>query len=156
MKNNGLDDKYIFNHPINKRKDLNIDESYNYFLDFYFTDKKLVLEIDGNQHKYRKEHDDLRDERLLNVGIKTYRIKWKSINSEKGKEYIKKEIEKFLDYYNKNWILRYGVMATTSVFEAEIQGSNPCTPARFRMPAANHKNFTFNETKCASCYFSSP
>jgi len=102
LKNNGLEDKYSFNHPINKRKDLNIDESYNYFLDFYFTDKKLVLEIDGNQHKYRKEHDDLRDERLLDVGIKTYRIKWKSINSEKGKEYIKKEIEKFLDYYNKN------------------------------------------------------
>jgi very-short-patch-repair endonuclease len=102
LKNNNLDNKYIFNHPINKRNDLNVDEPYNYFLDFYFIDKKIVLEIDGSQHKYRKEHDNLRDERLLNVGIKTYRIKWKSITSEKGKEYIKKEIEMFLEYYNKN------------------------------------------------------
>jgi len=37
--------------------------------------------------------------RLENVGIKVYRIKWKTINNEKGKKYIKNEIKKFLDFY---------------------------------------------------------
>ena len=102
LKNNGLEKEYKFNFPINKREDLSIDEAYSYFLDFYFTEKKILLEIDGKQHEYRKEHDELRDERLRNIGIKIHRIKWKSINNEKGKEYIKNEIDKFLDFYNKN------------------------------------------------------
>jgi len=100
LDNNNIEFK--FNYPINKRKDLYIDEPYNYFLDFYFPEKKIALEIDGNQHKYRTEHDRLRDERLQNVGIKIFRIKWKSINNDKGKEYIKDEIEKFLNFYNSN------------------------------------------------------
>ncbi len=79
-----------------------MDEPYNYFLDFYFPEKKMVLEIDGKQHKYRVEHDKVRDERLSNVGIKVFRIKWKSINNESGKIYIKNEIDKFLNFYYKN------------------------------------------------------
>jgi len=102
LKNNNLENEYKFNFPINKKRDLEIDEPYSYFLDFYFTEKKILLEIDGKQHEYRKEHDELRDERLKSIGIKIHRIKWKSINNEKGKEYIKNEIDKFLDFYNKN------------------------------------------------------
>ena len=33
---------YKFNFPINKRKDLGLDNSANYFLDFYFEDKKII------------------------------------------------------------------------------------------------------------------
>jgi hypothetical protein len=91
---------FKFNFPINKRNDLNLDDSSNYFLDFYFEDKKIDLEIDGNQHERRKEHDKLRDENLSKIGIYVYRIKWLNINSEKGKLYIKKEINDFLIFMN--------------------------------------------------------
>jgi hypothetical protein len=96
----GLGDEYEFNYPINKKVDLGIDEPYNYFLDFYFPKKRLVLEIDGSQHKHRVEHDMIRDQRLSTIGIYTYRIKWKSINTKNGKEYIKKQIDNFLNFYN--------------------------------------------------------
>lgn len=101
LNNNNL--IYEHNKPI-KKKDLGYDENSNYFLDFYFEDKKIDLEIDGKQHKLkdRKESDKKRDELLINNGIKVYRIEWKSINNEKGKIYIEKEIKKFLDYYNSN------------------------------------------------------
>jgi very-short-patch-repair endonuclease len=49
LKENGLDD-YIFNFPI-KKKSLGIDCNANYFLDFFFENKKLDLEIDGKQHE---------------------------------------------------------------------------------------------------------
>ena len=98
LNNNNIE--FEFNYPINKRKDLYVDEPYNYFLDFYFPEKKIALEIDGDQHKYRIEHDKIRDERLSNVGIKVFRIKCKSINNDSGKAYIKNEIDKFLFFYN--------------------------------------------------------
>ena len=33
------------------------------------------------------------------LGWKVYRIKWKSINTDSGKLYIKNEIDKFLEFY---------------------------------------------------------
>ncbi len=103
LKNNNLLDKCKIEYPICKEK-LGIKSKANYFLDFYFEDKKLDLEIDGSQHNYtdRKEHDKTRDIYLNKIGIIVYRIKWKSINNEEGKQYIKDEIEKFLIYYNNN------------------------------------------------------
>ncbi len=99
LNNNNI--KFEHNFPINK-KDLGLNEPYSYFLDFYLADKKIDLEIDGKQHKERKEHDDRRDEVLINNGYSVYRIKWKNINSEKGKMYIKNEIDRFLKYYEKH------------------------------------------------------
>ena len=63
---------------------------------------KIDLEIDGKQHKLedRKKHDRIRDERLIKIGWKVYRIEWKDLR--KNKEYIKEEINKFLEWYNKN------------------------------------------------------
>jgi very-short-patch-repair endonuclease len=59
------------------------------------------LEIDGKQHNFRKEHDIKRDSYLSNNNnIIIYRIKWKSINNDKGKKYIENEIKNFLDFYN--------------------------------------------------------
>jgi len=99
LNNNNI--KFETNFPVNKKKDLGLDEPYSYFLDFYIENKKIDLEIDGKQHDYRKVHDDKRDNNLINNGFNVYRIKWKSINSVKGKEYIKHEIDKFLEFYNK-------------------------------------------------------
>ena len=89
LKNNNLYESCDTNHPFG-----------GYFLDFYFSDLKLDLEIDGKQHQYRQEHDRIRDKFLTEQGIKVYRIPWKSINNESGKEYIKNEISNFLDFYH--------------------------------------------------------
>ena len=72
----------------------------NYFLDFYFPEFNLDLEIDGKQHEYpeRKESDKLRDTALTSNGYKVYRVKWKSLNTKEGKIFIKEEIEKFLKF----------------------------------------------------------
>lgn len=96
LDNNNLN--YEHNFTLNK-KDLGLNDISSYFLDFYFKDKKIDLEIDGGQHKYRKEHDEKRDILLEENGIKVYRIKWKNPINEKNKEYIKNEINNFLNYY---------------------------------------------------------
>lgn len=98
--NNELIDNCEINYPILK-KDLGLNEEGNYFLDFYFRDKKIDLEIDGKQHNYedRKKSDEIRDKLLKDNKIKVYRIKWKCINNKKGKGYIKNEIYKFLKFY---------------------------------------------------------
>lgn len=72
-----------------------------YFIDFAIRDKKIALEIDGKQHEQqeRKESDARKDKFLKNNDWLVYRIKWKSINNLKGREYIKNEIDKFLDFY---------------------------------------------------------
>lgn len=97
LKNNSIE--YEFNYPVNK-KSLGENCTSNYFLDFYIKDINLDLEIDGKQHDYteRKNSDIKRDDLLTKNGYKVYRIKWKSINTENGKNYIKKEIDKFLNY----------------------------------------------------------
>ena len=101
LTNNNIFDKCKTNYVVSK-KDLGVEnDDSNYFLDFYFPDLKLDLEIDGKQHnqKDRKLSDEKRDLLLNNHGITVYRIKWKGINSIPNKEYIKKEIDKFLDFY---------------------------------------------------------
>ena len=90
--------KYELNKAIPK-KDLNMKENGNYFLDFYIKEGNIDLEIDGKQHKYRKEHDEKRDE-YISKYYNVYRIEWKSINTENGKLYMKNEIDKFIKYYN--------------------------------------------------------
>lgn len=96
---------YKHNFVISKRS-LGLNDSSNYFLDFYFEDKKIDLEIDGKQHYYpdRKIKDDLRDELLQKIGIKVYRIKWKNPNCEDNKIYMENEINEFLKYYEKDSI----------------------------------------------------
>lgn len=68
-----------------------------YFLDFAFIEKKLYLEIDGEQHYVDKrivEHDKVRTKKLLNDGwICVERIRWseyKKMNDDERKAYLKK------------------------------------------------------------------
>ncbi len=98
LENNNIE--YEFNKPVLK-KDLGVNEIGSYFLDFYIPSKNIDLEIDGGQHRYRKDHDDLRDSRI-SKSYNVYRIKWKNINSESGKEYIRGEIDKFLLFLHRN------------------------------------------------------
>lgn len=98
--------EYEFNKPICKN-DLGVNENGNYFLDFALNNK-IDLEIDGKQHKLeeRHQHDLVRDERLTKNGWKVYRIEWKSL--PKYKDYMKKEIDKFLKWYDENKNSRSG------------------------------------------------
>lgn len=98
LKNNNIE--YEFNKPITK-KSLGINECGCYFLDFALKNK-LVLEIDGKQHLLpeRKQHDIMRDNYLNKAGWKVYRILWKTL--PKYNDYMKEEINKFLNWYNKN------------------------------------------------------
>lgn len=75
---------------------------YQYFLDFYFPDKKINLEIDGNQHRLEDRiiSDKRRDEFLKSNGIKVFRIKWTSPKDKINKDYLIKEISNFMDFYN--------------------------------------------------------
>lgn len=72
-----------------------------WFIDFAIEDKKIALEIDGHQHERVERHalDVKKDAFLVSLGWKVYRIKWKSINTDSGKLYIKNEIDKFLEFY---------------------------------------------------------
>lgn len=65
-----------------------------YFLDFAWPDKKIYLEIDGEQHYFDKrivEHDKIRTQNLLNNGWRCIdRIRWRNYN--KLNESQKKDI----------------------------------------------------------------
>ena len=90
-------------NPINENatKELNVKGKGGYYLDFFFPNKMIALEIDGSQHEdpERKALDIKKDKALIENGYKVYRIKWKEIQSDKGKAYIKEEIDKFLIFY---------------------------------------------------------
>ena len=97
LKNNNIE--YKHNYTVHK-KDLGINEASCYFLDFLL-ENKFDLEIDGDQHKFRKDSDHKRDELLTKNGYTVYRIPWNEINSENGKQQMKQKIDDFLDFYNK-------------------------------------------------------
>lgn len=50
-----------------------------YFLDFFFPNKMIAVEIDGSSHKYRRETDKRRDADFRSIGIRTIRIKNKDV-----------------------------------------------------------------------------
>ena len=73
-----------------------------YFLDFLINanGNLIDLEIDGKQHKYRKEKDIERDSFLKSNGFIVYRIQWNEVNSKNGQEEMQVKIKEFLKFYN--------------------------------------------------------
>ena len=56
------------------------DSKNNYFIaDFYYYEKKLVVELDGEIHDDQKDYDIFRDETLSDMGIMVLRIKNKEL-----------------------------------------------------------------------------
>lgn len=80
-------------------------KQYQYFLDFVIKkdDRIINLEIDGRQHLEReaREHDNLRDVRMISLGYEVYRVLWNEINTQKGKDDMKLKINDFLSFLNK-------------------------------------------------------
>ena len=49
---------------------------FNYFIaDFYYSEKKVIIELDGPVHDLNQEYDQFRDTELQNRGIHILRIK---------------------------------------------------------------------------------
>lgn len=51
-----------------------------FIADFYCSEMKLVLEIDGRIHRYQKDYDEQRDLILNEPGLKVLRIKNNELN----------------------------------------------------------------------------
>lgn len=58
-----------------------------YFLDFFFSERMVAVEIDGSVHKLKKAHDRQRDADFRSIGIRTIRISNKDVMG--GKLYEK-------------------------------------------------------------------
>ena len=58
-----------------------------YFLDFFFPERMVAVEIDGSVHKLKKAHDRQRDADFRSIGIRTIRISNKDVME--GKLYEK-------------------------------------------------------------------
>lgn len=93
LRENNLLDTCLCQHHVSNGK-------RNYFLDFFFPNKQLNLELDGSQHKFRKNTDLIRDSFLNEQGIIVYRIEWNAINTKVGSTMMKNKIQKFLEYYD--------------------------------------------------------
>ena len=65
--------------PVTVNRQKNIG---NYIVDFFIASKRIVIEIDGIQHKKpeNKQADEKRDEELKELGIKVLRYKNTDIN----------------------------------------------------------------------------
>jgi very-short-patch-repair endonuclease len=94
LQNNNID--FVFELAVPNQK------NHFYYLDFYIekNNYKIDLEIDGGQHKYREEHDQVRDKYLTDNGYIVYRIGWNNINSITGQAKMKQKIDSFIDFYN--------------------------------------------------------
>lgn len=46
----------------------------NYIVDFYIKQLGLVIEIDGSSHDFKKDYDTRRENYLVSLGLKVYRI----------------------------------------------------------------------------------
>lgn len=92
--------KVLTNNHIKFQQELYVKD-FGYFLDFVIeTSKGMIdLEIDGKQHKYQKEHDTKRDNKLKGLGYIIYRIDWNDINTESGKTLMKNKIDEFIKFY---------------------------------------------------------
>ncbi len=65
--------KFLRQHPI--IYDLINNEPRYYIADFYCSEKKLIVELDGKIHDFQKEKDQFRDENLVDLGFRVLRLK---------------------------------------------------------------------------------
>lgn len=75
-------EKRFYNKELNK----------NYFVDFIFENKKLIIELDETQHSKTMESDKVRDKYLESCGYKVVRVTYKEYKSKSKEALIKKLI----------------------------------------------------------------
>ncbi len=74
----------------------------NYIVDFFSKELKLVIEIDGEIHKYQKRKDKIREEKIKNLGYSVIRFR----NEDILHEFINviRTLESFVDEFERNKI----------------------------------------------------
>jgi len=73
------DCKFLRQHPIIYSQSEN---KVNFFIaDFYCAKKKLVIELDGEIHKYQKYYDSQRDLILRKKDLRVLRLQYKELNN---------------------------------------------------------------------------
>ncbi|MFV8333437.1 endonuclease domain-containing protein [Flavobacterium sp. ZT3P35] len=66
----------------------------NYVVDFYVKTLGLVIEIDGSSHDNKEEYDQKREEYLLSLGLKVYRISDLRVKHDLNN--VMKELEQYI------------------------------------------------------------
>ena len=66
----------------------------NYIVDFYVITLGLVIEIDGSSHDNKEQYDQKREEYLLSLGLKVYRISDLRIKHDLNN--VMMELEKYI------------------------------------------------------------
>ena len=66
----------------------------NYIVDFYVITLGLVIEIDGSSHDNKEQYDQKREEYLLSLGLKVYRISDLRIKHDLNN--VMKELEQYI------------------------------------------------------------
>jgi very-short-patch-repair endonuclease len=78
--------RFLRQHPLFYRID---KEWIEFFIaDFYCSQLKLVIEVDGKIHEKQNDYDSERDLKLLNKGICVVRVKNEELPDEKTAKYV--------------------------------------------------------------------
>ena len=103
--------------------------------DFIFESKKLIIELDGTQHKKTVEQDAIRDKWFLTKGYNVVRI---TIDEFKKKIFFRKRIFRLTGTLKGIGI---PLSLRTKGFSVRLRGVPPICSVRVRVPPAAPKNF---------------
>ena len=73
-----------------------------FIIDFYCHEKKLVIEVDGEIHKFRKTYDEARTAELERFGIKV--IRFTNDQVENDTKEVLKQIQEVCETINTSFI----------------------------------------------------
>jgi very-short-patch-repair endonuclease len=95
----GILGEVLFWMQVHKRVFYNIDFDRqriigNYIIDFYVKTLGLVVEIDGSSHEDKVEYDRIREEYLVSLGLRVYRIKDSDVKTNLGQ--VMRELEEYI------------------------------------------------------------
>lgn len=72
----------------------------NYIVDFFSKDLNLIIEIDGEIHKFQKSKDKKREMELIKLGYSVIRFQNEAVLNELFN--IQRTLENFVDEFEKN------------------------------------------------------
>jgi very-short-patch-repair endonuclease len=75
----------------------------NYIVDFFCKDLKLIIELDGEIHKFQKSKDKKREIELIELGYSVIRFKNELILNELFN--VQRTLEEFVDKFEKNYLV---------------------------------------------------
>ncbi len=73
----------------------------NYIVDFFSKDLKLIIEVDGEIHKFQKGKDKIREDELIKLGFSVIRFHNEEILNELFN--VQRTLEGFIDEFENNY-----------------------------------------------------